>query len=94
MRRLKREKNPAEMISASLGHIRRLMKISHFCIDRPVFASVLSIVITLAGGVALYNLPIAQYPDIAPVEISVTATYPALPQKSPRKMSPPLSSST
>ena len=52
------------------------MKISHFCIDRPVFASVLSIVITLAGGVALYNLPIAQYPDIAPVEISVTATYP------------------
>ncbi len=52
------------------------MKISHFCIDRPVFASVLSIVITLAGGVALYNLPIAQYPQIAPVEISVTATYP------------------
>lgn len=52
------------------------MKISHFCIDRPVFASVLSIVITLAGGVALYNLPIAQYPEIAPVEISVTATYP------------------
>jgi multidrug efflux pump len=52
------------------------MKISHFCIDRPVFASVVSIVITLAGGVALYNLPVAQYPEIAPVEISVTATYP------------------
>ena len=52
------------------------MKISHFCIDRPVFASVLSIVITLAGAVALYNLPIAQYPEISPVEISVSATYP------------------
>jgi multidrug efflux pump len=52
------------------------MKISHFCIDRPVFASVLSIIITLAGGVAMYNLPIAQYPQITPVEVSVTATYP------------------
>ena len=52
------------------------MNISHFCIDRPVFASVLSIVITLAGAVALYNLPIAQYPEISPVEISVSATYP------------------
>lgn len=52
------------------------MKISHFCIDRPVFASVLSIVITLAGAVAMYNLPVAQYPEITPVEISVAATYP------------------
>lgn len=52
------------------------MNISHFCIDRPVFASVVSIVITLAGAVAMYNLPIAQYPEITPVEISVTATYP------------------
>ncbi|WP_025040099.1 efflux RND transporter permease subunit [Nitrosospira briensis] len=52
------------------------MNISHFCIDRPVFASVVSIVITLAGAVAMYNLPIAQYPEITPVEISVTAIYP------------------
>lgn len=52
------------------------MSISHYCIDRPIFASVISIVITLAGAVALFNLPVAQYPDITPVQISVTATYP------------------
>src|SRR5215510_11218884 len=52
------------------------MNISHFCIDRPIFASVISIVITLAGAVAMYNLPVAQYPDITPVQISVSATYP------------------
>ena len=52
------------------------MNISHFCIDRPIFASVISIVITLAGAVAMVNLPVAQYPDITPVQISVSATYP------------------
>ncbi len=52
------------------------MNISHFCIDRPIFASVISIIITLAGAVAMVNLPIAQYPDITPVQISVAATYP------------------
>jgi multidrug efflux pump len=52
------------------------MNISRFCIDRPIFASVISIVITLAGAVAMVNLPVAQYPDITPVQISVTATYP------------------
>src|SRR5262249_32709427 len=54
----------------------REMNISHFCIDRPIFASVISIVITLAGAVAMFNLPVAQYPDITPVQISVSATYP------------------
>ena len=52
------------------------MNISHFCIDRPIFASVISIVITLAGAVAMFGLPIAQYPDIMPPQITVTATYP------------------
>src|SRR4029453_10117979 len=52
------------------------MSISHYCIDRPIFASVISIVITLAGAVAMFNLPVAQYPDITPVQISVSATYP------------------
>jgi len=52
------------------------MSISHYCIDRPIFASVVSIVITLAGAVAMVNLPVAQYPDITPVQISVAATYP------------------
>jgi multidrug efflux pump len=42
------------------------MNISHFCIDRPIFASVISIVITLGGTLAMFSLPIAQYPDITP----------------------------
>src|SRR5271168_4860762 len=50
--------------------------ISHFFIDRPIFASVLSIVITLAGAVAVSTLPIAQYPDVAPPTVQVTASYP------------------
>ena len=52
------------------------MNISHFCIDRPIFAAVLSIVITLAGALAMLNLPIAQYPEITPPQITVAATYP------------------
>ena len=52
------------------------MNISHFFIDRPIFAAVISILITLIGGVAYFSLPVAQYPDIAPPSISVTATYP------------------
>src|SRR5215216_2943085 len=50
--------------------------ISHFFIDRPIFAAVLSIVILIVGGVALIGLPIAQYPEVAPPTVQVTATYP------------------
>ena len=49
---------------------------SKFFIDRPIFASVLSIVITLAGGIAVLSLPIAQYPDITPPTVEVAAYYP------------------
>ncbi|SIO00292.1 multidrug efflux pump [Singulisphaera sp. GP187] len=49
---------------------------SRFFIDRPIFATVLSIVITLAGGIAVFTLPIAQYPDIAPPTVEVSAYYP------------------
>src|SRR6202521_5607934 len=49
---------------------------SHFFIDRPIFASVLSIIITLAGGIAVFSLPIAQYPDITPPTVEVSAIYP------------------
>ncbi|WP_343672232.1 multidrug efflux RND transporter permease subunit [Paraburkholderia heleia] len=52
------------------------MNISHFCIDRPIFASVISIVITLGGALTLFSLPIAQYPDVTPPQITVSATYP------------------
>ncbi len=49
---------------------------SRFFIDRPIFASVLSIVITLAGGIALFTLPVTQYPEIAPPTVEVSAVYP------------------
>src|ERR671939_1169176 len=49
---------------------------SRFFINRPIFASVLSIIITLAGGVALFTLPIAQYPEITPPTVEVSAVYP------------------
>ena len=50
--------------------------ISKFFIDRPVFASVLSIVIVLAGLVAMRVLPISQYPQIVPPEVVVSAVAP------------------
>ena len=50
--------------------------ISHFFIDRPIFASVLSIVILVIGGVSLLQLPIAQYPEVAPPTVQVSASYP------------------
>jgi multidrug efflux pump subunit AcrB len=50
--------------------------LSHFFIRRPIFASVMSIIITLAGALAVFKLPIAQYPDITPPTVQVTASYP------------------
>jgi multidrug efflux pump subunit AcrB len=49
---------------------------SKFFIDRPIFASVLSIVITLGGGIAVWTLPVAQYPEITPPTVEVSAYYP------------------
>ena len=49
---------------------------SRFFIDRPIFASVLSIIITLAGGITLFTLPVAQYPEITPPTVEVSAYYP------------------
>ena len=49
---------------------------SKFFIDRPVFAWVIAIAMMLGGGLAIYNLPIAQYPPIAPPSISIRASYP------------------
>src|SRR5438094_7766723 len=50
--------------------------ISRFFIDRPIFAAVLSIFITLTGGIALLSLPIAQYPPITPPGVAVSISYP------------------
>ncbi|MBB6342174.1 multidrug efflux pump [Pseudomonas fluvialis] len=50
--------------------------ISRFFIDRPIFAAVVSIVITLAGLAAMKSLPVAQYPQILPPQVQVTTSYP------------------
>src|SRR5271156_5373482 len=52
------------------------MNLSHFFIDRPIFAVVVSIFITLIGGIAYFALPVSQYPEIAPPTIVITASYP------------------
>jgi hydrophobe/amphiphile efflux-1 (HAE1) family protein len=52
------------------------MRLSHFFIDRPIFAAVVSIVFVILGGVSFSRLPIAQYPEIAPPVINVTGQYP------------------
>ncbi len=50
--------------------------LSRFFLDHPVFAWVIAIIIMAAGGLAIYNLPISQYPPIAPPSIAITAFYP------------------
>src|SRR3989304_2798730 len=52
------------------------MRISHFFIDRPIFAAVVSIVFVILGAVSFSRLPVAQYPEIAPPAISVVGQYP------------------
>lgn len=47
-----------------------------FFIDRPIFASVISVIIVVAGGASLNTLPVEQYPDVVPPEVLVEATYP------------------
>ncbi len=50
--------------------------LSNFFLDRPVFAWVIAIIMMLAGGLAIYNLPVSQYPPIAPPSIAIDAFYP------------------
>jgi multidrug efflux pump len=52
------------------------MKLSHFFIERPIFAIVISVVTVLLGAIAFMVLPVAQYPEIAPPTVVVTAQYP------------------
>ncbi|MDD2886488.1 MAG: efflux RND transporter permease subunit [Aliarcobacter sp.] len=49
--------------------------LAHFFVNRPIFAWVISLVIMIAGTVSLYTLPVEQYPDIAPPQINISATY-------------------
>src|SRR5271154_6074725 len=50
--------------------------ISKFFIDRPILANVIAILTLVIGGVALYNLPVSEYPDVVPPTIQVTTSYP------------------
>lgn len=52
------------------------MNVSHFFIDRPIFATVLSLLTMIVGGLAYFSLPIEQYPQVAPPTIQITAAYP------------------
>jgi len=52
------------------------MRFTHFFIDRPIFAAVLSLLLTIAGAVVELSLPISEYPEIAPPTVSIRATYP------------------
>jgi HAE1 family hydrophobic/amphiphilic exporter-1 len=52
------------------------MKFTHFFIDRPIFAGVLSVVIVLVGALAYGTLPVSQFPDVVPPTVIVRATYP------------------
>jgi hydrophobe/amphiphile efflux-1 (HAE1) family protein len=52
------------------------MRFPHFFIDRPIFAAVLSILIVIVGAIAYPTLPVAQYPEIAPPTVVVSASYP------------------
>ena len=52
------------------------MRLSRFFIDRPIFAAVIAIVITLIGAISYFFLPVSQYPEVVPPTVTVTAVYP------------------
>src|SRR3984957_16907394 len=66
---------PTADISPPSG-LRRVEVFTRFFIDRPIFAPVISVVFVLAGSVAVFTLPVAQYPDVTPPTVQVTAYYP------------------
>ena len=49
------------------------MRLAQFFITRPIFAAVLSLLIVIAGGMALFQLPVSEYPSVAPPTVVVTA---------------------
>jgi HAE1 family hydrophobic/amphiphilic exporter-1 len=52
------------------------MRFSHFFVDRPIFATVVSLVLIITGGISYLQLPVSQYPEIAPPTVVVNAAYP------------------
>ena len=49
---------------------------SRFFIDRPIFAWVIALVLMLAGALSIFTMPVSQYPQIAPPQVTVVANYP------------------
>ena len=49
------------------------MRFSHFFVDRPIFASVMAIILTLVGAIAFRSLPITEFPEIAPPTVVINA---------------------
>src|SRR5207248_10357332 len=58
-----------------------LSEVAEFFINRPIFAAVISVIITLAGSIAVFILPVAQYPEITPPTVQVSCTYPGASSK-------------
>ena len=52
------------------------MRLSRFFIDRPIFAAVIAVLISVVGAISYFFLPVSQYPDIVPPTVTVTAAYP------------------
>src|SRR5436309_14363041 len=73
--RLSRPRPPTRRRQPS-DHAGARSMISKFFIERPVLANVLAIVLVLIGGVALFTLPVAQYPNVVPPTVQVTTRYP------------------
>lgn len=67
---------------------------SKFFINRPIFAWVIAILVMLSGVFAIFSLPVAQYPAIAPPQVSIGASYPGRRRKRFPTSSPRSSSST
>src|SRR5215469_13697940 len=67
---------PPQPVRARTNRTEPPMRLAHFFIDRPRFATVLSAFVTLLGLGALAVLPVAQYPEVVPPTVQITATYP------------------
>ena len=71
-----RRRDEACRFAAKRGQTGAVAGMAKFFINRPIFAAVISVIITLAGGIAVVLLPVAQYPEITPPTVQVSCTYP------------------
>src|SRR5260221_3815845 len=71
-----RRRTARPMLPARREGSEQPMKLSQFFIDRPIFAAVLSLLIVVGGGLALFRLPVSEYPSVAPPTVVVHAAYP------------------